>query len=780
MRTSPFLALLALTVACTPDVEPEVPVAPEPEILDQDDDGWLDAEDCDDANPEVHPDAEELENGFDDNCDGRVDEGTDAFDDDGDGWIEYGGDCDDTDATIAPDALEIAYDGIDQDCDGSDLLDVDADGFDALVAGGTDCDDLDPAAFPGAEERPNELDDNCDGVVDEGTINFDDDLDGWSEVDGDCDDGDPERSPSAEEIAYDDIDNDCDGLDLRDLDGDHHDAEVMGGRDCDDTDPTIHAGAEEIPYDEIDQDCDGLDLVDVDGDGVIAIEADGTDCDDTDPLVHPGLEELPDAVDNDCNGTIDEGTVNFDDDLDGYSEVDGDCDDDEPLASPGLEEVLGDGIDNDCDYLQDERMLADVATGSVAHKSKNTQFGSVLAAGDFDADGTPDFAVAARMSDTAATDAGEVWVISSDTTGPGGLGTLSTFSILGVSNDDNLGTSLASVSDLDGDGAAELLIGAPGSSTVGSNDGSAYLLYSQSTWDLVLDESAEDIADVFGSGVNNARGGSSVAAGDLDGDGSADFVVGSKSSGGDKGKVWATEGRVGGAGGFGAFDLQSDGLVNITGADSGDEFGGQIAVFGDLDGTGYGTLAVTATGLGEVYLFPGQDLVGSLSASDSTTHIRGETTAFGALTAADLDGDGDLDLLGADGDTAIYAFLNDGTGFSGSLHVATSSDVIVGTGGQELGAALAVADLDGDGVKDLLFGAPGNDQEISDAGAVWTTDAQSFLAADGLAIEAVAGPALGDTEDMRAGSALVVGDGFGVVGADPGPGTGEVFWIAME
>jgi len=779
MRPTPLLVLVALTVACTPDVEPPDVPAPDPEVLDQDEDGWLDDEDCDDARSDVHPDAEEVENGLDDNCDGHIDEGTDAYDDDGDGWIERGGDCDDADASIAPDATEVPYDGIDQDCDGLDLRDVDGDSFEGLEVDGTDCDDSNAAIFPGADELANDLDDDCNGTIDEGTVNFDDDGDGWAEVDGDCDDADPERSPDAEEIAYDGIDNDCDGLDLRDLDGDKHDAEVMGGRDCDDTDATIHAGAEEVPYDGIDQDCDGLDLVDVDGDGVAAIEADGTDCDDTDPLVYPGFAEIPDAVDNDCNGVVDDGTVNYDDDGDGYAEVDGDCDDDEPAASPGLEEVVGDGIDNDCDYLQDERMLADVATGSASFRTRNAQFGSVLAAGDFDADGVEDLAISARMSDDAASDAGEVWVVSSSITRSTGVENLATFSILGIGEDDTLGTSLASVGDLDGDGAAELLIGAPGAATVASNDGSAYLLYSQSTWDLVLDESAEDIADVFGAGVNNARGGSAVAAGDLDGDGAADFVVASESASSHKGKVWVTEGLVGGAGAYGAFDLEDDGLASIRGGDSNDEFGGQVAVLGDLGGGGYGTLAVTATGLGEIRLFGGETLSGSLSASDSDARITGESDGLGALVADDLDGDGDLDLLAADGDHAIYVFLNGGTGWTGSLR-ATDADVVVGTAGQDLGTALAVVDLDADGARDLLFGAPGNDFEVTDAGAVWTTDALSLLAADGLAIEAVAGPALGDTEDLRAGASLVVGDDFWAVGSDPGPDAGEVWWVTLD
>jgi len=136
---------------------------------------------------------------------------------------------------------------------------VDGDGYDGTAVGGDDCDDEDAAVHPGAEEAPNHLDDNCDGVVDEGTEYGDDDGDGYAEVDGDCDDADPTVSPGASEIEYDGIDQDCDGTDLTDVDGDGHDWDGVGGDDCDDSDASVHPGAVEVDGDGIDSDCDGLD-----------------------------------------------------------------------------------------------------------------------------------------------------------------------------------------------------------------------------------------------------------------------------------------------------------------------------------------------------------------------------------------------------------------------------------------------------------------------------------------------------------------------------------------
>jgi hypothetical protein len=419
--------------------------------------------DCDDDDATVNPDAEEACNGVDDDCNGSVDEGLREprwpdTDDDGlgdgqvapsdvcpdeagfvdnnddcddssaavgepltwyldadsdgfgnaastfdacevpSGYVENAEDCDDTRASDNPDAAEVC-DGFDNDCNGSiDLgatdaipwypdLDSDGQGADAPfvlrctrpafhVATPGDCDDTNPAVFTGALEQCNGIDNDCDGIPDD-----DVDFQLWF-VDGDGDGV-----------------GDAQGTELTCAPGP---GEVGVGGDCDDTDAAVNPNAEEV-CDTIDNDCDGtVDegasdastwIVDADGDGFGAIggttldactepsgyAAVAGDCDDTDAARAPGLDEVCDGLDNDCNNVIDDSDERidtwFDFDMDGFGDstlppvfqcpttgfVDNglDCQDASADAYPPFDGQPGgtevcDGLDNDCDGLLDD------------------------------------------------------------------------------------------------------------------------------------------------------------------------------------------------------------------------------------------------------------------------------------------------------------------------------------------------------------------------------------------------------------------------------------------
>ncbi|MDD5178153.1 MAG: MopE-related protein [Candidatus Nanoarchaeia archaeon] len=280
------------------------------------------------------------------------------------GYVTDSTDCDDTTNTVYPGATEIEYDGIDQNCDGTDLRDVDGDGYESTVVGGDDCDDYNKDINLGETESCNTVDDDCDGLIDEEDATgcaiyyYDFDADTYgindnkclcaatekytSSRDGDCDDTNINVNPEETEIIYNGKDDDCDPSTLdNDLDGDGHDYPA----DCNDNNNKIYPGATEIPYNGIDEDCNGWDLDDIDGDGWSAPQSGGDDCNDNDASIHPGATEIPyDGIDNDCN------PLTLDDDLDqdGYNH-NVDCDDNDPLVNPGMEEDPNNGKDDDCD-----------------------------------------------------------------------------------------------------------------------------------------------------------------------------------------------------------------------------------------------------------------------------------------------------------------------------------------------------------------------------------------------------------------------------------------------
>lgn len=145
--------------------------------------------------------------------------------------------------------------------------------------------------------------------------------------------------------------NVCLGEGAWDADGDGYSA--CAG-DCDDTNTAVLPGAPEVE-DGLDNDCDGTldegtEAYDDDGDGYSEQEG---DCNDGDAAVSPSALESENGVDDDCNGAVDDGTDGYDDDGDGFTEHGGDCDDTEISTSPGSPEVP-DGLDNDCDGSTDE------------------------------------------------------------------------------------------------------------------------------------------------------------------------------------------------------------------------------------------------------------------------------------------------------------------------------------------------------------------------------------------------------------------------------------------
>jgi hypothetical protein len=144
------------------------------------------------------------------------------------------------------------------------------------AVGGDDCDDADPARRGATPEIPGDgVDQDCDGVDD---VDLDDDG-AWSAAD--CDDADACTTDRCDARL------DRCASSTRDADGDGDNASAYGGDDCDDGDAAINVSASETWYDGVDQDCDGANDYDQDGD---LWGRDG-DCDDTNPGANPGAND---------------------------------------------------------------------------------------------------------------------------------------------------------------------------------------------------------------------------------------------------------------------------------------------------------------------------------------------------------------------------------------------------------------------------------------------------------------------------------------------------------
>ena len=369
--------------------------------------------DCNDAAGGVHPNASEVCNSVDDNCDGSTDPlgaggcTTWTLDNDGDGYGASGGasfcacsgvpgyasktgDCTDSDASIHPNATE-ACNGVDDNCDGATdgigstgcstfYPDVDQDGYGVTASGqcrcepsgttnalvGGDCNDGAVGIHPGATETCNSVDDNCSGSTDEGlltTFYTDADGDGY---------GGSSKALCAANATY----------------------TITIGGDCNDSSASIKPGATET--------CNGLDdncnsqtdeglamttyYVDSDGDGYgtgagsarcgpgggFTASVNG-DCNDGSASVKPSATETCNGVDDNCNGATDEGFTGNpyykDADGDGYGAgasvyqcspgggytvlVNGDCNDNSASVHPGATETCN-SVDDNCNSKTDE------------------------------------------------------------------------------------------------------------------------------------------------------------------------------------------------------------------------------------------------------------------------------------------------------------------------------------------------------------------------------------------------------------------------------------------
>ncbi len=758
-----------------------------------------------------------------------------------------GTDCDDGDAGVNPGATEVCDDDdVDEDCDGASddddpgvdagtlsrwYADADADGHGDPVtsavacdppgsgwaSSATDCDDGDAAVSPTATEvcDDEDVDEDCDGTSDDedtdvdlttGTAWYlDGDLDGYGDADSslqacgdpssteatythdatDCDDGDGDVSPAASEVCdASGTDEDCNGL-------------------ADDADSGVDLATATTWY------------ADLDGDGygapapnLVLCEApsgwvdDGTDCDDDDPSLSPGATEVCDDadVDEDCDGladddddSVDPSTTSSwygDDDGDGYGgtvtttatcDLPGegwhadaeDCDDSDATVAPGAEVVCEDGVVNDCDGSEEDELAvcswptSELATDDADGSYSGSPIPNAFAAWDSDGDGQDEAAIGSPYDD------GVYFLHGAPTDG-------AITDLPALTGASTLGWDVAAVGDVQGDGFDDLLLSTYARETDAGGQGTAWLVsgplvtgevssVASASWDALDDE-------LLGVGLSGA--------GDLDGDGYGDLLVGAPAH-----DNWSTaSGAVYVFSGLDAGQGDVDDAIAVVEGDGPDDLVGQAGALtrvGDLDGDGQDDLVFgspyedgSGSERGGLYLFYGPlTSWTSVDGSDGTIYGETDDDMLGVAVEGghDLDGDGTDDVVAGsmatvdvDGEGCAYMLTSVPESLSWIDDVYSSR--ICGDEERDyLGATLDLGDADGDGNVDLLAGSgmssvtTGWAVTYGDAGVSWL-----FLdVGDGSHVAA-------DAEVVFAGDHDYFGTQVGLVDVDD-DGRDEVF-----
>ena len=312
---------------------------------------------------------------------------------------------------------------------------------------------------------------------------------------------------------------------------------------------------------------------------------------------------------------------------------------------------------------------------------------SVSAAGDVNGDGLTDLIIGAPYSDPATgVDAGRSYVVFGKTTNTAidlsavasGIGG---FVINGQSAGDISGRSVFAAGDVNGDGLADLIVGAPGSDpAAGSSAGRSYVVFGKTTGsaiDLSAVASGTGGFTINGQSLHDNSGFSVSAAGDVNGDGLADLLIGAQVAGNFAGRSYVVFGKTSGTGNIDLSAVANGiGGFAINGQNPSDWSGSRVSAAGDVNGDGFADLLIGAW----------------LSDPASGVDAGRSYVVFGSSGSTSID---------------LSAVANGNNGFVINGEYANDRSGV---------SVSAVGDVNGDGLDDLLVGAPFNSVTSQNAG----------------------------------------------------------------
>lgn len=385
--------------------------------------------------------------------------------------------------------------------------------------------------------------------------------------------------------------------------------------------------------------------------------------------------------------------------------------------------------------------------------SEGDRFGvSVSSVGDINGDGIDDLIVGAYEANPTGTNTGAAYVFFGKTgafVGDFGLSRLNGsngFRITGGAEDDAFGFSVSAAGDVNGDGFDDVIVGAYRADGSAANTGAAYVLYGKGTA-FAASISVNSLNGNNGFKINGAQGNDQIgfavsSAGDFDGDGLDDLLIGSYGASPNGPLSGETYVVMGNAGGFGSSldlsDLDGTNGFRISGVSANDRSGAAVSSAGDINGDGRDDLIIgapTAPGgesLGETYVVYGtagvQEANLDLSSLDGINgfkiigELSQEQTGFSVGSAGDVNGDGLDDILvgafqadpnGTDSGSA-YLIFGSSFGFGSLLALSLldgSNGFRMNGNGSFTLAGFSVSsagDVNADSFDDILIGAPGS------------------------------------------------------------------------